>query len=145
MSLFSWLSGKKKEEQDPIPSDYIIASKIASLIDHILSNSTKGLTELLKPGCAAVLDTRGGVSLRWLSPSKPEAFKDIVTYALIADLPNFKSFAKSYVEMAKTQDATIMTLWFQSIGRIEVDQIANQALQEMKSNAQRSEQHRRDT
>ena len=136
MGLFSWLSGKKPEP-DPLPNDYEIASRIASLIEAALQDSSMGLAELLKPNCAAVLDNSGRVSLRWLNAEKPQQFADIMTFALIPQLPNFKSFAKSCIDMAKTGDNQTMQMWFQTMGRIEIDQIATQALHTMKSNAEK--------
>ena len=136
MGVFSWLSSKKPEP-DPLPSDYEIASRVASLIEAALQDSSMGLAELLKPNCAAVLDHTGRVSLRWPQAEKPQQFADIMTFALIPQLANFKSFAKSCIELAKTGDNQSMQLWYESMGRIEIDQIATQALRTMKSNAEK--------
>ena len=135
MGFFSWVSNKKTSEADSVQDDYIIASKIATILEHGIGSPDMGLAELLKPKCAVVLDIKGGVSIRWLSADKPELFNDIRSYALISSLSTFRDFAEAYLEIAKTQNSDVINLWFQSMGRIEIDQVAKQALREMHSNA----------
>ena len=115
-------------KQTPFPDAHIIRGKIAGLVQSALSDRST-LLELVKPNCAIVLDTKGGVSLRWLSITDPDADNDIFSFALLRQLSAFKLLLETCAQEAKT--GTLDDAFFFGPGRMLFDRLAIEALSEM--------------
>lgn len=136
MGILSWLTGKsrKQEEINPLPSDHVIAGRLATLIEFHLYQEPGGLALLLKPMCMVVLSKDGLVSLRW--PSGPEFIHDTVSFAFLSDLPAFKDFVQTLSALSKLEGReALIKDWLKMMGPTAVDTIVAEALCEMKSKA----------
>lgn len=136
MGLFSWLKRRatSHEEENPFPSDRVIAGKLATLIDFHLHDpqTTGGLAQLLKPTCVVVLEKDGNVSLKW--PSSPDFAREAISFVLLSELPAFKDFVQQLTILSQVKGGEgVVNDWLQLMGPTMVDNIVVEAVQAMKS------------
>lgn len=148
MGLFSWLRRRatSHEEENPFPSDHVIAGKIATLIDFHLHDpqTTGGLAQLLKPTCAVVLGKEGNVSLKW--PSSPDFVREAISFVLLSELPAFKNFVQELAGLSQVKGGeNVVNDWLQLMAPTMVDNIVAEAVQEMKSKCEARLRHADET